>query len=151
MPYEKGKSGNPKGSKPGARTPSNKKIKAALKRCSLEAIENLSDYMGATRNYIDTAWKKHNALVIQAESELDQELKKKLLDEVETARRDIFSFYNKLHNVSETLLAYTHKHIVNEERVNRTTSTQPDEKEKDEEDEDEGEPRVSLSAVPVPA
>lgn len=145
MPYKKGQSGNPRGSKPGSRTPSNKKIKAALKRCSLEAIENLSDYMGATRDYINKAWKKHNSLVEQADAEPVQESKQKILDEIESVRRDIFNYYQKLHNVSETLLAYTHRHIVNEERVNRTTTTQPDEKEEAEEEDEE--PRVSLSAV----
>lgn len=148
MPYKKGQSGNPRGAKPGARTPTNKKIKAALKRCSLEAIENLSEYMKDTRNYIDDSWKRYNSLVDQAESEPDPELKKKILDDADQARRDIFSYYTKLHNVSETLLAYTHKHIVNEERVNRTTEKQPDEKEKDEDEDEDEEPRVSLSAVP---
>jgi hypothetical protein len=127
------------------RTPTNKKIKAALKRCSIEAIENLSEYMKYTRDYIDSGWLTYNALLDRAEASLDPAEQKSLRDDEDFLRRDILKHYEKLHSVSETILAYTHRHILNEERVNRTTSTQPDEKEKD--DEEDAEPRVSLSAV----
>lgn len=142
MPFKKGQSGNAKGAEPGSRAPSNKQIKNAIKKCSIEAIENLSRYMTDCSDYIDACWGRYHDAVAAADAEPDAKLKKEKSDEAEDIRKNIFSYYSKLADVSQTLLEYAHKHIVNDERVNRTTKAVDD-------DSNEKEPaaRVSLKAV----
>ena len=143
MPFKKGVSGNAKGLEPGSRAPTNKQIKNALKKCSLEAIENIAQYMKDCRDYIDSQWAKYHSLVEEAEQEPDAKLREEKLEKADSTRVDIFKYYGKLTDASQTLLDYTHKHIVNDERVNRTTKTTPEE----EENEKEPAARVSLKAV----
>jgi len=141
MPFQKGKSGNAKGAEPGSRAPSNKQIKNAIKKCSIEAIENLSRYMTDCSDYIDACWGRYHLAIELAEAELDDKLRKEKIDEAEDIRKNIFSYYSKLADVSQTLLEYAHKHIVNDERINKTT------KAVDEDNDKEPAPRVSLKAI----
>lgn len=141
MPFKKGESGNPKGPEPGTRAPSNKKIKNAIKSCSIEAVENIALYMRDCRDFIDDCWRKYHSLTMLAGCESDEKLRKDLEIEADTLRREIFSYYGKLAGVSQTLLDYTHKHIINDEKIEKAIAKN------DDGDEKPAPARVSLKSV----
>ena len=141
MPFQKGKSGNPAGLAPGTRAPTNKQIKNAIKNCSIKAVDNLAAYMNDCREYIDDCWVEYHNLHEKINIEIDDAAKAKLFAEASLLRATIFKCYKDLAEVSQTLLDYSHKHIVNEERVNKTTKASSDD------DTKEPEATVSLKAV----